>query len=122
MFRTNRQPSSVTSLTKHWVIQRRVEVDPGVAESATERCPRSNHHSPDSSTQPTLYLFEQGDRAHVRDSGAPEMTTRFCISLEPGPEWLGDEQVWGTFERRETKDGLTLICNHSSAWYVFFSF
>ena len=74
------------------------------------------------SNPPTVYLFEQGDCAHIRESGIPEVTTRMCASFEPEPAWawLDDREAWDSIpinvkndwfveiQEREKKDGFEL--------------
>ena len=41
---------------------------------------------------PTVYVFSDND-VHIRNNGAPEITTRFRSSFDPEPQWL-DDPAW----------------------------
>ena len=40
---------------------------------------------------PAVYLFS--DNVHIRNNGAPELTTKLRSSFDPGPHWL-DDPTW----------------------------
>ena len=44
-------------------------------------------------THPDVYAFSTAEVRNIRNNGAPELTTKFRSSFDPGPHWL-DDPTW----------------------------
>ena len=65
-------------------------------------------------TGPLAYVFSTDDVSNIRNTGAPEVTTKFRSSFDPEPHWL-DDATWYDVVRSsdraitsDVKDGLRL--------------
>ena len=103
------QRDTVISITRHG---KAFLSDIGSPRGPEERISFQGSDTNAHGSGPAVYLFSTNDLPNIRNTGAPELTTKFRSSFDPEPQWL-DDPTWydddgrsRVLETSEVKDGL----------------